>query len=174
MYIPLYLWAEGRLSIGERWYKFHLSKPNQQVQYARRKSSLGMLFYPFAYSLVVLPFTVARWSLYDHKNTPSTALLFGLTVFNLSGAINVLLFLIIRPHLLLFAPPKQPIEPEIQLSRFDTMADPVVSLDTARYDRKPEPTRIESVGGIGEQFWKDSRISAELPHVNPTLKFDDI
>ena len=51
-------------------------------------------------------------------------------MFNLSGAINVLLFLIIRPQLLLFAPPKQPVEPAKQ-SHLDT--DPVVPLDTAGY-----------------------------------------
>jgi len=174
MYIPLYLWAEGRLSIGERWYKFHLSKPNQHAKYSKRKSSLGMLFYPFVYSLVVLPVSVARWSQYNHKSIPSVALLFGLTVFNLSGAINVLLFLIIRPQLLLFAPPEQPIEHEIQihLSRFNT--DPVVPLGTARYDRKPEPTRIESMSDLGEQFWKGSRNNVALPHVNSTLRFDDV
>ncbi|KAH9953516.1 hypothetical protein BC827DRAFT_1159194 [Russula dissimulans] len=150
MYIPLYLWAEGRLSIGDRWYKFHLSKPDPRMKYAKRKTFLGMLLgsqnmfsYPLAYSLVVLPLSVARWSLVSHKDIPSVALLFGLTMFNLSGAINVLLFLIIRPQLLLFAPPKQPIEPERQPSRLDT--DSVVPLDTAMYDYKPEPTRIDPV-----------------------------
>ncbi|KAH9961213.1 hypothetical protein BC827DRAFT_1203226 [Russula dissimulans] len=118
MYIPLYLWAEGRLSIGDRWYKFHLLT--------------NMFSYPLAYALVVLPLSVARWSLVSHKDIPSVALLFGLTMFNLSGAINVLLFLIIRPQLLLFAPPKQPIEPERQPSCLDT-------------DSVPEPTRIEPV-----------------------------
>ena len=43
MYIPLYLWAKGRLSIGDRWYKFHLSDPDQAVEYAQRWASLGML-----------------------------------------------------------------------------------------------------------------------------------
>jgi len=162
MYIPLYLWAEGRLSIGDRWYKFHLSKPNPQMEYAKRRNSLGMLFYPLAYSLVVLPLSVARWSLYSHKNVPSVALFFGLTMFNLSGAINVLLFLIIRPQLLLFAPPEQPVGPETQPSRLDT--DSVVPLDTARYDRKPELTRMELVSDLGERSWKGSRDSVALPH----------
>jgi hypothetical protein len=43
MYIPLYLWAEGRLSIGDRWYKFNLSH-DQAVRYAERRASLGMLW----------------------------------------------------------------------------------------------------------------------------------
>ncbi len=92
MYIPLYLWAEGRLSIGDKWYKFHLSQPNPNVEYAQRQASLGMLLwvmtvdsyglphnyfsYPLAYSLVVLPLSVARWSLDNHKDVPSAAFFF--------------------------------------------------------------------------------------------------
>ena len=37
---------------------------------------------------------------------------FGETVYNLSGAINVLLFLIVRPKLLLFPPPEDFSVPE--------------------------------------------------------------
>ena len=43
LYIPLYFWAEGRLSVDEvRWYKFHISEPDQTA-YARRRAALGML-----------------------------------------------------------------------------------------------------------------------------------
>jgi len=45
-----------------------------------------------------------------------SGVLFGLTMFNLPGAINVLLFLIIRPQLLLFTPPEKPAELEAQIS----------------------------------------------------------
>ena len=68
--------------------------------------------YPLAYSLVVLPISIARWSLISHKKVTSAAILFGDTVYNLSGAINVLLFLIVRPKLLLFPPPEDISEPE--------------------------------------------------------------
>lgn len=55
----------------------------------------------------------ARWLQYSH-NLPSAAMLFGQSMFNLSGAVNVLLFLTIRPQLLLFALPRaeDPAEPE--------------------------------------------------------------
>ena len=43
MYIPLHLWANGRLSIGERWYELHLSHPGQTVEYIQRRASLGLL-----------------------------------------------------------------------------------------------------------------------------------
>ncbi|KAI9453542.1 hypothetical protein BJY52DRAFT_1088953, partial [Lactarius psammicola] len=83
MYIPLYFWTKGRLSTDpKKWYN-----------------------YPLGYSLVVLPLSVVRWSLSSHKKVPSAATFFAVSMFNLSGAINVLLFLIVRPRLLLFSPP---------------------------------------------------------------------
>ncbi|KAH8990251.1 hypothetical protein EDB92DRAFT_1763981, partial [Lactarius akahatsu] len=101
MYIPLYFWTKGCLSVDpEKWYKFHLSESD--VGYPQRRAALGMLFYPLGYSLVVLPLSVVRWSHFNHKKVPSMATFFGVSMFNLSGAVNVLLFLIVRPRLLLF------------------------------------------------------------------------
>ena len=68
--------------------------------------------YPLAYSLVVLPVSIARWSVISHKKVTPAAILFGDTVYNLSGAINVLVFLIVRPKLLLFPSPDDIGEPE--------------------------------------------------------------
>ena len=43
MYIPLYLWAEGRLSVDrKKWYKFHLNN-SDIVEYPERRAALGML-----------------------------------------------------------------------------------------------------------------------------------
>ncbi|KAI9508220.1 hypothetical protein F5148DRAFT_1198381 [Russula earlei] len=151
MYIPLYLWAEGRLSIGERWYKFRLSNPDEKVEYTKRKAALGMLFYPLAYSLVVLPLSAARWSLFKHKDVPSAAMFFGLTMFNLSGAINVLLFLVIRPQLLLFAPLEPSVEPEAQPYHLDMGA--VMSFETAKHENDLEPAGIEAADDLGKRLW---------------------
>ena len=71
--------------------------------------------YPLAYSFIVLPLTVTRWSLFSHHHVSSAATFFAISIFYLSGAINVVLFLIIRPGLLLFPRPKQLDEQEIQL-----------------------------------------------------------
>ncbi|KAI9435758.1 hypothetical protein H4582DRAFT_2168107, partial [Lactarius indigo] len=104
MYIPLYFWAKGRLSADpDKWYKFRLSESDDG--YTQRRAALGLLFYPLAYSFMVLPLSVARWSLFDHKNVSTGGTVFAVSVYNLSGAINVLLFLIVRPQLLLFSPP---------------------------------------------------------------------
>jgi hypothetical protein len=44
LYIPLYFWTEGRLSVDdERWYKFHTRNFKQGVEYAQRRAALGML-----------------------------------------------------------------------------------------------------------------------------------
>ncbi|KAH9048332.1 hypothetical protein EDB84DRAFT_263787 [Lactarius hengduanensis] len=114
MYLPLYFWTKGRLSVNpEKWYKFRLGKSDgEYCEYPQRQAALGMLFYPLAYSLMVLPLTIARWSLFNHKEVSSAATFFGVSMFNLSGAINVLLFLIVRPQLLLFSPPEEFSEPD--------------------------------------------------------------
>ncbi|KAF8274447.1 hypothetical protein EI94DRAFT_1713445 [Lactarius quietus] len=105
MYIPLYFWTKGRLSINpEKWYKFRLSKSDGE--YRLRRATLGMLLYPLAYSLMVLPLSITRWSLFNDRKVSSAATFFGVALFNLSGALNVLLFLIVRPQLLLFSSPE--------------------------------------------------------------------
>jgi len=107
LYVPLYFWAEGRLSVDMgKWYKFHVSKPDRGVECRQRKTTLRILLYPLAYSLVVLPLSVARWLLFSHMRVPSAATFFAVSMFHLSGAVNVLLFLIVRPQLLLFTCPE--------------------------------------------------------------------
>jgi hypothetical protein len=61
--------------------------------------------YPFAYSLVVLPTSIARWLKFSGHHVSSAAQFFGASMFNLSGAVNVVLFLVSGSQLLLFAPP---------------------------------------------------------------------
>ena len=129
MYIPLYLWAEGRLSVDkQKWYKFYLNNSDDRIDYTERRAAMGMLLYaitshvaslphkffsyPLAYALVVLPISVARWIQVSRREIPSAAMFFGLSTLNLSGAVNVFLFLTIRSQLLLFSPPQETVEPE--------------------------------------------------------------
>ncbi|KAI0254073.1 hypothetical protein BJV78DRAFT_1388661 [Lactifluus subvellereus] len=138
MYIPLYFWAEGRLSVDkEKWYN-----------------------YPLAYSLVVLPLSIARWSQFSHKSVSSAATFFGVSMYNLSGAINVFLFLAVRPQLLLFTPPEETIEPEIELAR-NSMSSAILP-DTAAYNHSPQVTGRELV----DNSEKQSRNSATLSRVS--------
>ncbi|KAI9463567.1 hypothetical protein BJY52DRAFT_921209 [Lactarius psammicola] len=152
MYIPLYFWTKGRLSVDpDKWYKFRLSESN--VGYPQRRAALGMLFYPLAYSLMVLPLSIARWSLFNHKKVSSAATFFGVSMFNLSGAINVLLFLIVRPKLLLFSPPKEFSEPDVELRHSSTGS--TIFPDS---NHSPQPTGVRLIEDVGNGVW------------NPTLQ----
>jgi len=61
--------------------------------------------YPLAYSLLVLPVSIARWSQFSGRNVPSAATFFGVSMHDLSGAVNVFLLLTVRPQLLLLIRP---------------------------------------------------------------------
>jgi len=78
-------------------------------------------------------------------------------MFHLSGAINVLLFLIIRPGLLLFPRPEQLDEEEIQLNPQGTGS--AIFSETAKSQRSPEPTSA----ALGDEETKDN---ATPSHVN--------
>ena len=95
--------------------------------------------YPLAYTLIVLPVTISRGLLFSKHHVPSAVTFFGASIFYLSGATNVVLFLIIRPGLLLFPRPRQLDEPEIPLTIQDDTG--VTNFpDTAEFQHSPEPT----------------------------------
>ncbi|KAH8998216.1 hypothetical protein EDB86DRAFT_820456 [Lactarius hatsudake] len=132
MYVPLHFWMKGHLSVdGEKWYKFRLVKSD--VEYSKRRATLGILFYPLAYTLMVIPLSVSRWLQFSHKSVPSAATFSGLIMFNLSGAINVLLFLIVRPRLLLFTPPEELGESKVEFS------SSAIFHDMVEHDQSPQP-----------------------------------
>jgi hypothetical protein len=87
----------------------------------------------------------------SHPHIPSAAMLFGQSMINLSGAINVVLFLIIRPKLLLFTPPEMPTELEIQMSHLKT--SPAILPDTVQDECSPATTRVGIVDELGERSW---------------------
>jgi len=162
LYIPLYFWAEGRLSVDEEsWYKIHMSDPDQRVEYAQRRAALGMLLYPLTYSLVVLPISVSRWLLFSHHNVSSAAVYFGDAVYNLSGAIDVFLFLNVRPQLLLFPRPEKLAEPDMKLALQGTRS-------ASFSEHSPEPTSGALLVDEG------SRNSAAQPRVSSRRIPDDI
>jgi hypothetical protein len=99
--------------------------------------------YPLAYSIVVLPLSIARWSLFNHKHVSSAVTFFAVTVFNLSGAINVLLFLIVRPQLLLFTPPESEdfSEPE-EADLGPSTTGSAIFTEAAKYTHSPQPIEM--------------------------------
>ena len=63
-------------------------------------------------------------------------------MFCLSGAINVLLFLIIRPGVLLFSRPEELPVAELEVELAYQGIGLAVPSDTARFQHSPEPTSI--------------------------------
>ncbi|KAI0276653.1 hypothetical protein BGY98DRAFT_934940 [Russula aff. rugulosa BPL654] len=106
LYVPLYFWAEGYWAIDDD-YRFLWWNADKRVEYSQRRAALGMLLYPLAYSLVILPLTIARCVQFSHHNVPPAVTFVVVSIFYLSGAINVVLFLITRPQLLLFPRPRE-------------------------------------------------------------------
>ena len=86
------------------------------------------------YAITVLPVTTARWVQFNH-NVSSATLFFCDLLFNLSGAFNVLLFLIIRPGLLLFNDPEGILKTEV----VDIGTNSTISNDTDKDDHNPQP-----------------------------------
>ncbi|KAH7341802.1 hypothetical protein B0J17DRAFT_714970 [Rhizoctonia solani] len=80
------------------------------------KDALKMLYYPFAYSALVLPLSIARWSTFNPSapelgrtpaETPFVATAIVVTIFGLSGVVNVIMFVSTRPNVLGFGARRQ-------------------------------------------------------------------
>ena len=81
-------------------------------------------------------------------------------MFNLSGAINVLLFLIVRPQLLLFPRPDVLGEPDVELVADQGPGSPILT-DNASFVLSPEPLSTIALEDEG------SRRSPELSPISP-------
>lgn len=53
--------------------------------------------YPMSYFILVLPDSICRWMEFRNQVIPSAGVMFGTSVFGLSGIVNVVLFLYTRP-----------------------------------------------------------------------------
>ncbi len=121
-----------------------------------------IISYPLSYSLIVLPVTVARWLLFGHHHVPSAVTFFADSIFHLSGAINVLLFLLIRPELLLFPRPQELCGEEVELAPQCT--GPAISSDTVEVQHGLEPTSSvlgEGIRGIVTPYGVSSRRTSD-------------
>jgi hypothetical protein len=124
--------------------------------------------YPLAYSLTVLPLTIARWLLFSHHHVPSAATFFAISMFYLSGTINVLLFLITRPKLLLFPRPEELGGQEIQLTPTPQGTGPASFSGTAKFQHSPELTSA----ALGDEGPRDSATPSH--HLNSRRVSEDI
>jgi hypothetical protein len=87
-------------------------------------------------------------------------------MFNLSGAINVLLFLIVRPQLLLFPRPEELSGPDIELAPQLEGTGSGIFTDPGKFQHSPEPTSA----ALAEE---GPRHGATLSHIN-SRRSDDI
>jgi len=97
----------------EVWWKFRVhGKQNVDDEQGRRRLFLATIAYPVSYAILVAPLSIVRWlqnaGSYQELISSADSLAVG-AVFGLSGIVNVVLFLLIRPNLLLFG--KESIEP---------------------------------------------------------------
>jgi hypothetical protein len=94
-------------------------------------------------------------------------------MFNLSGAINVLLLLLVRPRILLFIPPVKPVETKLELG-----PSAVGFPGAAKYNLILQPTAMGLEDDMGERSWEPtsegSRKSMSLSPTSSTAKSDDI
>ncbi|KLO14640.1 hypothetical protein SCHPADRAFT_939323 [Schizopora paradoxa] len=120
VYVPLFLWNQGYLSIDEKhWWKVHWYRTPfaEEAQGLRRRPtalSLKLLAYPVAYSIIVLPLSIVRWLAFTSKpgcgrsSVPSAATFITVFLHGCFGFVNVVLLLTTRQTLLLFDDPRNP------------------------------------------------------------------
>jgi hypothetical protein len=108
--------------------------------------------YPLVFSFVILPVSAARWSQFSGRHVPSAATFFGVSMHNLSGAINVLLLLTVRPQLLLLIrpDPEEFSDHEIELPpRNPRRNGDAILPEAANYQHSPTPTTTALPDGSG-------------------------
>ena len=98
---------------------------------------------------------------------PSAATFFAVSMHDLSGAVNVCLFWVVRPQLLLFTPPEETIESEIELARH-SMGSAVLP-NVAAYDHNLHATGK----GLVDDSGKPSGNSATLSRVSSRARSVD-
>jgi hypothetical protein len=89
-------------------------------------------------------------------------MLFAILMSYLTGAIDVLLFLIIRPGLLLFPRPERLPEPEMELAPQST--GPAIFSDTAKFQHSPEPTSA----ALGDEDSRDNASPSDIDEYRAT------
>ncbi|QRV81876.1 G protein coupled glucose receptor regulating Gpa2 protein [Ceratobasidium sp. AG-Ba] len=127
LYIPLFFILRGNVVWDQdqgwrslRWRRLSSSLPGRSAEglvgpedtesvlsHKREGGNPGQfLWYPLAYTVLVLPMSIVRWITFHDKGVPkpsvSTATAVAVSIFNLSGLINVVLILTTRANVLLF------------------------------------------------------------------------
>ncbi|KAF8199813.1 hypothetical protein K438DRAFT_1582944, partial [Mycena galopus ATCC 62051] len=108
-YLTLFLWARGNITVSETaWWRcrFHRRisdlKTSTDTSKFARKAAYTMIAYPISYSVLILPLSIVRWIGFTQGTTPSAATFGVISLYGLSGVVNVALLLKTRPNSVLF------------------------------------------------------------------------
>ncbi|KAJ7045895.1 hypothetical protein C8F04DRAFT_1227946 [Mycena alexandri] len=111
-YLTLFLWARGNITISDTaWWRFSVHRSSANADPAdrrRRQTSYAMIAYPVCYSILLLPLSVVRWIGFVQERggrankIPSAATFGVISLYGLSGALNVVLLLSTKPDSMLF------------------------------------------------------------------------
>jgi len=153
LYVPLFFWARGNLSVDPKcWWKFRIHTQNDILVIdpeGWKRRSLGLIAYPLVYTVVVLPLSIVRWTSgfgASTRHVSDVATFITITIYSLSGAINVVLLLCTRPDLLVGDTSKKGkgfgIAPGIPLKVTNTT--PLGTSDVESGSSKVEPCTDES------------------------------
>ncbi|KAJ7497678.1 hypothetical protein FB451DRAFT_1018379, partial [Mycena latifolia] len=111
-YLLLFLWARGNITVSESsWWRCTLHRHRTAgagADAVRRRNALAMIAYPACYCVLVLPLSVVRWIGFVQERgggsnrIPASATFGVISLYGLSGALNVVLLLNTRPNSVLF------------------------------------------------------------------------
>ena len=143
LYIPMFLWGRGNITIGDKFWDFKIHKRQKIYDpHDLRRHALAMIAYvtrvvlkavhanytaptsyPILYGMQILPLSVIRWIGFlqenhgDRKNhIQPGAVISSAVIYNLSGITNVILFLSTRQGLLLFETDVEDLELKVRCS----------------------------------------------------------
>ncbi|KDQ57403.1 hypothetical protein JAAARDRAFT_47398 [Jaapia argillacea MUCL 33604] len=109
VYVPLFFKQRGNITVNQHvWWKFRVHErvnnvpggPNVVRPAEPDTLSLSWLAYPFVYGILILPLTGVRLNYFVKKTSASPGATFGvMTLYNLSGFLNAMLFTLTRATL---------------------------------------------------------------------------
>jgi len=136
---------------------------------AAYREAMTMIWYPICYTILVVPLSIVRWRIFHSPahlkvQMPFAVTAVVVTIFGLSGVINVVLITLTRRNLLLFGP------------RRGVVSTPEsMNINEARFGPGPVFVALSgmlSQSATGEQLPTTSMCSTILPGISPNRNGD--
>jgi len=94
LYIPLFFIMKGTVDIDTSGRRLRIRRKEGVASHLAGDAQYKVLLYPVAYTILVLPLSIVRWiNFQTDVNIPFSALFAVSTIFQLTGLVNVILFL---------------------------------------------------------------------------------